>query len=323
MPLRYIIISLALHVVLLFSLNHFVEEQKPPKDDKPLIARILTKEIPPPPTPAEETPTLPPKTKPQKSTVPHESSVPNESSVRQKSSIAKETQKQAAPSRPAVTTAKINHLPSKASPPVEVEKGPQRTQSKEQPGKSAKSKLPRQENPHQENPHQKNLLQENPLQENPPLNESGRQPTAADRLFNRDFISGEARSYVYSHPSKTQVRPKPGANDTDISFDVDDMKYHNYLLRLRDSIESVWTYPRQAGRKGIYGDLFIKFTINKDGTLAAIDVSRTSGHRILDEAAMDALRRAFPFWPLPNEWEMETFTITGHFIYTLQVSAPQ
>jgi protein TonB len=291
MPIRYIIISLALHVVLLFSLNRLVVEQKPPKEDKPLIARILTKEIQPP-KPVTETPTLPPKTKPQKSTVSKEP---------QKSKLPNEAQKQAAQSRPAVKTAPEHQLPMKTSPPREIEKGPEKLPSKTQPEKSAPSVFP--------------------LEENPPVTESRRQPTTADKLFSQDVMKGEARAYVYSHPSKSAARPKTGAHDdTEISFDVDDMKYHNYLVRLRDTIESVWSYPQQAGRQGLHGDLFIKFTINKDGTLAVVDVSRTSGHRILDESAMDALRRAFPFWPLPNEWGIDTFTITGHFIYTLQSS---
>jgi protein TonB len=232
---------------------------------------------------------LPPKTKPQKSSIP------------------KEAQKQAALSRPAVKTVPDNRLPSKASPPMQkaappgqIEKGPQRPPAKERPGA------------------------EFPLDENPPAEETRRKPTAADMLFNTDVIKGEARSYVDSHLSKSEGRSKAGSHDgTDISFDADDMKYNNYLQRLRDQIESVWTYPQQAGRSGAYGDLYIKFTINKDGTLAGVGVSRTSGHRLLDDAAVDALRRAFPFYRLPDEWGLDTFTITGHFIYTLNVSEPR
>jgi protein TonB len=69
--------------------------------------------------------------------------------------------------------------------------------------------------------------------------------------------------------------------------------------------------------KGIYGDLYIRFTIMKNGRLGAVELVRTSGYRALDDAAIKALWDAEPYWPLPNEWGREGFTITGHFIYTL------
>lgn len=69
--------------------------------------------------------------------------------------------------------------------------------------------------------------------------------------------------------------------------------------------------------RGIYGDLYIKFTIDKKGKLISLELLRTSGYKMLDDAAIKALKDAEPFWPLPDDWQKDSLTITGHFIYTL------
>lgn len=105
--------------------------------------------------------------------------------------------------------------------------------------------------------------------------------------------------------------------DKEITFDTNELRYHSYMLRLKEKIEGIWRYPPEAAEKGIYGDLYIRFTIKKDGRLGNMELLRTSGYRNLDEAAMRALKDAEPFWPLPQEWEKDELVITGHFIYSL------
>jgi len=106
-------------------------------------------------------------------------------------------------------------------------------------------------------------------------------------------------------------------SDDAITFTTKEFKYYGYKTRLKEKIEGIWKYPREAAEKGIYGDLIIQFTILRDGTLGAVELQRTSGYKMLDDAAVQALRDAAPFWPLPKEWKEKTFTIRGHFIYTL------
>lgn len=105
--------------------------------------------------------------------------------------------------------------------------------------------------------------------------------------------------------------------DKGITFDTDELRYYSYMQRLKEKIEGIWRYPPEAAEKGIYGDLYIRFMIKKDGRLGNVELLRTSGYRSLDDAAMKALRDASPFWPLPDEWKKEELIITGHFIYSL------
>jgi TonB family protein len=131
------------------------------------------------------------------------------------------------------------------------------------------------------------------------------------RLLDRDVIASTVTSAT--HMQQEPVKTKP----PEITFDTREFKYQGYMARLKEKIESIWQYPRSAAERGIYGDLYIRFSIKKDGSLGRVDLVRTSGYRDLDEAAFKALRDASPFWPLPKEWDMEEFIIEGHFIYTL------
>ncbi len=107
-------------------------------------------------------------------------------------------------------------------------------------------------------------------------------------------------------------------NDTrGLTFDAPEFKHRGYMRMLKQRIESIWAYPEEAVRQGISGDLYIKFSIKRDGRLGNVELIRTSGYRNLDEAAMKAIRDAQPFWPLPEDWQKDDLVINGHFIYIL------
>ena len=130
--------------------------------------------------------------------------------------------------------------------------------------------------------------------------------TFREKFFDRDVIKELAKV----------EKPTPEKDGT-ITFDTREFKYHDYLKKLRERIESVWKYPQEAAERGIYGDLYIKFTINKNGSIGPIEIVRTSGHRLLDNAAMKAIKDAAPYWPVPEELGKDSFTITGHFVYSI------
>lgn len=135
---------------------------------------------------------------------------------------------------------------------------------------------------------------------------SPEKPMGKEKLFDKEIIG-----------RLTQRQKEEKSQENNITFDTKEFKYYGYLQRLKEKIEGIWRYPPDAAEKGIYGDLYIRFTIKKDGRLGAIELVRTSGHKSLDDAAIKALKDAEPYWPLPEEWGRDGFTITGHFIYTL------
>lgn len=128
-------------------------------------------------------------------------------------------------------------------------------------------------------------------------------------IFDKDIIS---------KLSKNKTQNKEIESSQGLSFSTKEFSDWGYLQRLKEKIERVWQYPPEAAERGIFGDLYIKFIIDKKGKLISIELIRTSGYRMLDDAAIKALKDAQPFWPLPDDWQKDSLTITGHFIYTLR-----
>ncbi len=100
-----------------------------------------------------------------------------------------------------------------------------------------------------------------------------------------------------------------------LTFDAPEFKNRGYMRLLKDKIENIWKYPKEAARLGKSGDLYIHFSIKRDGRLGKVELIRTSGYRELDESAIKALKEAQPYWPLPDDWENDELNINGHFIY--------
>ena len=92
-----------------------------------------------------------------------------------------------------------------------------------------------------------------------------------------------------------------------------------YLLEWQRHLEAVgnYYYPQASVRYGIYGDLRMLVVIRQDGSLEDIQILSSSGHAVLDEAAIRIVRRAAPYSPFPPELQASTDTLeivrTWHF----------
>jgi protein TonB len=64
-------------------------------------------------------------------------------------------------------------------------------------------------------------------------------------------------------------------------------------------------YPAEARGK-VYGNLRLTVTLRPDGTVAAIDLDRSSGLKVLDAAAFRIVRMASPFPPFPPDIRRDT-----------------
>lgn len=60
-------------------------------------------------------------------------------------------------------------------------------------------------------------------------------------------------------------------------------------------------YPEEARRKRLYGELQLAVTVLPDGTIQSVEILHSSGHRVLDLAAVRTVRLASPFAPFPQE----------------------
>lgn len=88
--------------------------------------------------------------------------------------------------------------------------------------------------------------------------------------------------------------PGPGTQGG-VGFEGDHVAY---LAGLRQRIQEVLRYPLPARRRGVTGTVHVELLIEPTGKVAVVSVTESSSHRLLDEAAVEAIRSVAPV-PFP------------------------
>jgi len=103
-------------------------------------------------------------------------------------------------------------------------------------------------------------------------------------------------------------------------------RFAQYVEDWRLKIERIGTlnYP-DAARGKLYGSLLLSVTIRADGTVDQVSVHRSSGHKVLDDAAIRIVKLAAPYAEFPPDVKRDTdmieITRTWTFTNTDQVHA--
>lgn len=87
-----------------------------------------------------------------------------------------------------------------------------------------------------------------------------------------------------------------------ISANTREYAYAAYMKAWVTRIERVGNlnYPDEARRRQLHGDLVLTVGLNRDGSIKSMDVIQSSGHKVLDDAAMRIVRLAAPFPSIPH-----------------------
>ena len=97
-------------------------------------------------------------------------------------------------------------------------------------------------------------------------------------------------------------------------------RFAQYIEDWRIKVERIGNlnYPEQARRQRLYGRLQLSVSILKDGSVESVEVNKSSGHRILDAAAIRIVNLAAPYSPLPANITTDTdiLTITRTWTFT-------
>ena len=92
-----------------------------------------------------------------------------------------------------------------------------------------------------------------------------------------------------------------------IGASATEYRFAQYEEDWRAKIERWGTVNYPAGARGkLYGNLRLTVTLRPDGTVAAIDLDRSSGVKMLDNAAFRIVRMASPFAPFPPDIRRDT-----------------
>ena len=121
------------------------------------------------------------------------------------------------------------------------------------------------------------------------------------------FTAGKSKEY----------KSKNAKKEATISIGTHSIKYASYMQHIKHKIQNVWTYPEEAQQTGQQGRLLILFSIGKDGSLVKLKLLRSSGYPLLDKAALQAVKDAAPFPPLPERFGVDVLNIYATFEYVL------
>lgn len=87
-----------------------------------------------------------------------------------------------------------------------------------------------------------------------------------------------------------------------VSASTQEYAYAEYLRRWVDRVERIGNlnYPEAARSRNLSGQVVVSIGIRRDGRVEAVEVVRSSGQPILDQAALRIARLAEPYPPLPR-----------------------
>ncbi|MGE0371570.1 MAG: energy transducer TonB [Gammaproteobacteria bacterium] len=134
--------------------------------------------------------------------------------------------------------------------------------------------------------------------------ERPRQPMTAEELVARSMeiatLSAEISQSMEAYAKRDRHRY--------ISAQAREYRDAAYLDAWRSKVERIGNlnYPEEAKRRNISGSLLLDVAINADGSLNSITLLRSSGSKILDDAAMRIVKLAAPFAQFPDELRSDT-----------------
>jgi protein TonB len=85
-------------------------------------------------------------------------------------------------------------------------------------------------------------------------------------------------------------------------------KYAAYMDAWRAKVERIGNlnYPEEAKRRHLTGSLVLDVALKSDGSVSGITVRRSSGHKLLDDAAVRIVEISSPFAPFTPDIRAET-----------------
>jgi len=94
-------------------------------------------------------------------------------------------------------------------------------------------------------------------------------------------------------------------------------EYGAYLRRLRARVQQSLRYPLAARRRGLSGTVNVEIVIRPDGAISAVAVADSSSHTVLDDAAVETIRRLAPE-PFPPDVPPRTLRVRLPVVFALE-----
>jgi protein TonB len=140
-------------------------------------------------------------------------------------------------------------------------------------------------------------------------------PTSAD-IMSKSLEIARLEAQISKDWDAYQKRPRR----TFVGARAQEFRFARYIEDWRQKIERVGTlnYPEAAKNQKIYGSLQLTVSIKPDGSVDNIEINRSSGQKVLDEAARRIVQLAAPYAAFPSDIVKDTdiLSITRTWTFT-------
>ena len=203
------------------------------------------------------------------------------------------------PAVPKTTEENVKPAPAKNEEKLMAQKEHARdpaTETTTEPQKEARSAAAR-------NPQHPDTVQAEAQEQVPEQKETQALPDATALLANSFKIASLSAELNRKLEAQAQ-RPRRKF----ISANTREYKYAAYMEAWRAKVERVGNlnYPDDARKNKLTGNLILDVALNADGSVNQITIRRSSGSKILDDAAMRIVELSSPFAPFPEQIRTET-----------------
>ena len=151
--------------------------------------------------------------------------------------------------------------------------------------------------------------------------ETGNQEAVNKKLNMQDITTAalemdRLEALISKQQDEYQKRPKRKY----VGARAKEYRYALYVEAWRQKVEKIGNlnYPEAAKDLKLYGQLQMTVSIKADGSIEAIEINRSSGHKILDEAAKHIVELGAPYAKFPDDVrkEIDILGITRTWTFT-------
>ena len=133
-------------------------------------------------------------------------------------------------------------------------------------------------------------------------------PTPAQAQSGQDLAeSARAMARLEGEINKSVDEYNKRPRKKNIGVRAEEYRFAQYIEDWRQKIERVGTlnYP-EAARGKLYGSLILTVTITADGQVQSVTINKSSGHKVLDDAARRIVQLAAPYSAFPPDIRRDT-----------------
>lgn len=204
--------------------------------------------------------------------------------------------------------------PSTKPAPKPVKPAPQPTRPAAKPApKTVKPPPDRRERPQGEGP----ARPREPASEAPASSPQAQPRRSAEELKNLNLLaSAKTAAANVGEQWRRKYRAEVDDGDT-VWLDTEKDILISFFQRFRTNVYMVWNYPERARQLGQEGVCLLRVTITREGEVKNVILKESSGHPLLDNEAMRAVRKGASYGPLPTAYPKDELNIMVFFHYGL------